>query len=128
MPDFNCSLSASKLFWSCWIEKFRVKLKLRCTFCMRNALCWGLTVIPPKNFNTSKENGSPNKDAVKRSEYWCIRIDTKVSLIKLLVVVSDSTAKTTLVLFDPSEDSKDNNSTYINRQWDKWNWMYEPKQ
>lgn len=118
-PDFSCPHSSSKLSCISLIEKFKVKLKWNCWFCMRNALCVGLTVIPPLNFSTSKDKGSPNKDAVvKRRFDWWTSIDSKLALTKLwavgetlIVLTSESTAKITVVVFDPTEVSKDIIST-----------------
>lgn len=70
--------------------------------------------MPPSNFSTSKENGSPNKGVVKRRGDWPITSDTIIALIKLVASVdileprtSASNAKTTFVIFDPAKDCKD---------------------
>lgn len=133
-PDLSWLVRSWKLSFIWSIEKMRVKLKRICTFCRRNAFCGGLIVIPPGNFSTSKEKGSPNNDTVRRRGY-CWTRDTKEPLIKLWVVEetleffsSGSTAKTTLVLFDPGTGSKERISTWIeekqcvNKEREKTRW------
>lgn len=85
--------------------------------------------MPPTNFSTSKENGSPNKDAVKRRDDWRITRDTKEARIKLIAaeailepLTSGSTPKTTFVIFDPAKGFRDKISTCLesgNKQLDK---------
>lgn len=65
--------------------------------------------MPPTNFSTSKEDGSPNKDVVKRRDDWLTTRDTNEDFIKLLAaevslepLTSGSTAKMTSVIFDPA--------------------------
>lgn len=118
-PDLSWLVRSLKLYFIWSIEKMRVKLKRICTFCRRNALCGGLMVMPPGNFSTSKEDGSPNNDAFRRRGY-CWTRDTKEALIKLWIVEetlvffsSGSTAKTTVVMFDPDTGFRERISTWI---------------
>lgn len=85
---------------------------------MRNPLCLGLTVIPPLNFSTSKEKGSPNKVAVKCRADWPVITASNSDRTKLRAVreilpffTSESTAKMTSVIFVPAIFSNDIIST-----------------
>lgn len=89
------------------MEKFNVKLNRIWTFCSGYALWSGVTVIPPTNFSTSKDDGSPNRDSVKRRGDCFRTRDTKESLTKLLaydeileLYSSGSTPNITLLVFD----------------------------
>lgn len=81
---------------------------------MGNPLCLGLTVIPPLNFSTSKEKGSPNKGVVKcRADRPVITVSnsdqTKLRAVRetLPFFTSESTAKMTSVMFVPAIFSND---------------------
>lgn len=102
-------MSSSKWSSICSIEKFNVKLNRIWTFCNGYALWSGVTVIPPTNFKTSKEDGCPNRDSVKLRGDWRRTRDTNISLTKLLaydeifeLCSSGSTPKVILVVFDPA--------------------------
>lgn len=94
-------------------------MKWICTFCRRKALCGGITVIPPGNFNTSKKYESPNKDLVKLKDDWCITKYSNDDFIKLREVgdifeylASGSTPNTTFVTFDSVKGSRDKITTW----------------
>lgn len=77
--------------------------------------------MPPTNLSTSKDDGSPNKDVVKRRDDWLITRDTKEAFTKLLAAelslepsTSGSTAKMTFVTFDPEYGFNDITSTCLN--------------
>jgi hypothetical protein len=97
-----------------------VKLKRSWAFCRGNIGWGGITVIPPGNFSTSKKNGSPNKDSVKRKDncFWT-RV-SKAALIRLSISAgilefsfSGSMAKITIVLLRSPKRSSANTTTLV---------------
>lgn len=97
-----------------------MKLKRSWAFCRGNIGWGGITVIPPGNFSTSKKNGSPNKDSVKRKDncFWT-RV-SKAALIRLSISAgilefsfSGSMAKITIVLLRSPKRSSANTTTLV---------------
>jgi hypothetical protein len=100
-----------------------VKLKRSWAFCRGNIGWGGITVIPPGNFSTSKKNGSPNKDSVKRKDncFWT-RV-SKAALIRLSISAgilefsfSGSMAKITIVLLRSPKRSSANTTTWLKKR------------
>lgn len=92
------------------MEKFKVKLKVICTFWRRNAFCGGIIVIPPGNSRTWKKDVFPNSDVVKCSVVCLITNDWKYDLIMLRpvrgMVESGLYGKTAKTVFDQFDRPK----------------------
>lgn len=89
------------------IELFKVKLKRTWLICQIDADWMGITVIPPGNFRTSKEDGCPKMEAVRdRLDCWrtsSMRDDLRTLRAMGFITASSGfgrTPKATYVEFD----------------------------